>query len=259
MHRDFFKGDSLFEIIKNHAGPYTSEKKKTAMIRALACPLFQVKEAYMWYIETDAYMEDSRPNQDRALAMFNLFVCAGRIWPSRHSILWLRQIVCELRILMFCMMEPRMSVEYRNNIMKRLEPFFKGSDPVKAVIVLSAAMMDASLNLDAAAEVQRVALNMWRLVADSLVTLTNTRCLIGEPIEEIMKVIDETNGRNKSSQWHRGEVRAAFEEALRKAARRERQGQRKRVEVFKEELMQVCWHPRRVERALEMGYDIDDM
>jgi len=259
MHRDFFKGDALFEIIKDYAYPYTSERKRKAMIRALACPLFEVKESYMWHIETDAYMEDSRGNNDRALAMFCLFVCAGRIWPSRHHILWVRKVVAELRILLFCLLEPRISAEYRKYIVEQLEPFFKGVDPVKGVIILSAAMMDESFNLEAGAEVQRVGVGMWRLVAETFVPMMNTRCLIGESMEEAMRLLDETNARNKKSQWHRGEVRGHFERELREAAGRERAAQRKRVGLFKEELMQVCWHPRRVERVLEAGGDIDDM
>ena len=32
-----------------------------------------------------------------------------------------------------------------------------------------------------------------------------------------------------------------------------------RCHVIKEDLMKVCWHPRRVENLLLAGYDIDDM
>lgn len=73
--------------------------------------------------------------------------------------------------------------------------------------------------------------------------------------KELLEVIETKYGENTIFMNF---MRSRFLPEIREIRRTEKGIQRAKMDHVKEELMQFCWHPDRVEKYLEMGYDMGD-
>jgi hypothetical protein len=258
LHREFFTGDTAYELVRKHATIYQTSQQRAWMIRMLKSPLFVWRNEYVEDLEERARSTHGA-RRDRALYMYDLFIRAGCLPPTTIKPLWRRRVLGQLRIVHFCVLEPNIRPHYKDVILDLLSPFFKGVDFLYGLTSLTCLMWEEPFHRDAGHGTTLHAIDMWCRVIDYLVPLMDTSVLAGFSKEVILRHLDGIHAPHPASQWHTPELRAYVAFTLKELAAVERQRVATRVAPIKEDLIKETMKPERLERLLEAGYDLCDL
>lgn len=260
IHRDFFKTDAAYKLVREMASIFQTLRERRWIIEMVRCPLFQWSDKYKEDLEREAVSNDPY-ERARAMYLYEIFIRAGRVSPLSIKKLWRRRVLNQVKVVLCCVSHPRADTRfYERIVIRTLKPFFEGISFLYGCTVLLCMMWDEALNRDSRDEdVQKYSYPLWTSLADVLFPLMDTSVLIGFSIADIQKHLDGIHREHPESQWYSAGIRNYILQVITSLAKEKRAEVRNRIGGLKEELVRKALHPSRVQKYLEMGYEVDEL
>ena len=262
MHTHFFDApDNVYDFVWKSASMFQSERDRQWIIRMLqsrSC-VNRLSNSLPQYLVSQLtatdFQEWSSYTRGKAEYVYEIFVQASVIEPTRILALWKSVVSKQLRVLKYCL---EITQCYDTIILKYLTPFFRGCKPGFVLSHLFQMMTTSQLNSTNGALITHT-IKLWTLVFASIFKVMNTRVLIGSTIEQSIDEIVEAHRRKyPASTLLNKEIQEVLFRILRFHKEEQMKKMKARVASFKEDLIAKVWSPARVFRLIESGLEPED-
>lgn len=265
MHSTFYDDpNTLYDIIERHSNMDQTPTHRGWCIAALKSRPAQetfygigmaaLAEANI----RDKLDSDSPSERGRADYMYETFMKAGIFEPGDLQPMWRRGVLRQLRILQYCAMESRIPPHYQQMIQQLLVPYFKGMSAEYTVSYLLTAMaLPPFRGEHVSFDISGI---MWLDILECACRTVDMREFLSIDLDGYLETFAKLQRKLQPvSPLMYPPIHENVRELLKEHIQKAKRGMANKLAPLKEELMGVCWSPKRVAAALEAGLMPEDM
>ena len=258
IHRNFFTGNKAFENIERNASIFQSIPERNCAVRMLACPDFEWKPEYTFYIHTASTSVEPFA-KDKAAYIYDIAIRAGVLPPMKLPDIWYSRVKRQTNVLQFCSISSATAEPLSMRVIgELLTPYFAEVEGYMAIKLLMKAMASMSFPRNTPQQSLDLITSVWQNILRLAVKECCMRAFIGYPLKDYMATLELEQSRYTNSIWHTG-IKGFAESLIRERSVGLRRELKSAISPLKEELVSVVFHPENVLWHWEQGCAPEDM
>lgn len=261
MHREFFTGDTPFELLVKHASIFQTWSQRKWFAETLASPHFSWKPEYAVKLNK-LMLSRNWYERDKAAYIFDVLVRAKVLHPAAYPDLLARRLRDQSRTVLNSFRTNPSTIYTHYLTLELLAPYI---DSGNLATTLPRLLRNCDYDLFSihhpatqTPEHQRVA--AWTQILNTLIPRMSPVAAAFYPCDQLIETIVRSHETLPGSVFGRNLVLQAHVKDLLQALQiRGRRIMQRRITPFKEELIARAWAPQRIAAALDAGLDTEDL